>query len=80
MLIEDMRRRIDEVDNEIVRLLNKRATIALDINRPKSACGCAYIDVQREREILRRVVKRNSGPMKDFRLVQIYEAIMKAGQ
>ena len=80
MILEDMRRRIDEVDNEIVRLLNKRATISLDINAVKSATGAPYIDDARKREILRRVCRLNSGPIKDFRLVCIYEAILLAGQ
>lgn len=80
MLLEDMRRRIDEVDNEIVRLLNKRATIGNDIHEIKRACGRAIKDVEREREILARIVRRNSGPIPNFRLVCIYEAILKAGQ
>lgn len=80
MLLADMRRRVDKIDDDIIRLLNKRAEIVLDINRTKSACGRAYKDVERKREIFRRIARRNSGPLPNFRLACIYESILIEGQ
>jgi len=80
MLISDMRRRIDKIDDELVRILNQRASIVLDVNRIKYESGLPYKDAEREKYILQRVAQRNAGPLKNFTLEKIFEEILNAGQ
>lgn len=72
-----MRRRVDEVDINIVRLLNKRLEIVLDIREAKISAGLPYKDLQRELEILNKVIKYNSGPMSDEKLQEVFKTILK---
>jgi len=47
MRIEDWRTRINEVDQQLVRLLNVRAQIAIEIGRSKSEAGMEIHDPAR---------------------------------
>lgn len=77
MIISDMRRRVDEVDIAIVRLLNKRLEMVLDIQKAKLSAGLPSTDLQREFEILNRITTYNSGPMNNDKLQEIFKVILK---
>jgi len=55
--VEDLRKRIDEVDARLVALMNERAKLAVEIGRLKREGGnqAAYAP-EREREVLERIV------------------------
>jgi chorismate mutase len=73
MDIADWRKRIDEVDRQLVSLLNQRATAAWAIGRLKS--GPIY-DPEREKAVIENVRGANGGPLPDRELAQIYERII----
>jgi len=73
MDIADWRKRIDEVDRQLVALLNERATAARAIGHLKH--GPIY-DPERERTVLDNVRRSNQGPLPDRELGQIYERII----
>ncbi len=51
--IEDWRRRIDEIDRQLVELLNERARCAIEIGRLKRAVGLPLYQPDREKEVLK---------------------------
>ena len=53
MRIEDWRAQIDEIDNELLRLLNRRARLAARIGGMKLRAGLPLYDPDREREVHR---------------------------
>ena len=53
MTIDDLRRRIDELDERLVELLNERAACALEIGKLKHALGVEVYQPDREAEVLR---------------------------
>jgi chorismate mutase / prephenate dehydratase len=78
MELNRLRKRIDELDKDIVSLLNKRATLTMDIGQAKKSAGKSVYCPDREREILRRLAFLNNGPLKPEALEAIYREIMSS--
>ncbi len=51
-MIEELRKEIDEVDSEIVRLLAKRMDLAVEIGKEKGATGVEVHQKTREMRVL----------------------------
>lgn len=75
--IEELRARIDEIDCEIVKMLNERASMALEIRKLKPAVHWGLYDPKREEEIFTHLAKCNEGPLYADNLREIYEAILQ---
>jgi chorismate mutase len=73
---DDWRRRIDEIDQQLVRLLNERSQCAVEIGHIKSKLNVPAWQPQREAEILRNVVKSNHGPLDDAAIRRLFERII----
>jgi chorismate mutase len=58
MMIEDVRKDVDRVDHEIVRLIAKRQELAGKIARIKISRGLPVHDERRSREVLASVFNR----------------------
>lgn len=76
MDIADWRKKIDELDQRLVELLNERARAAKEIGSLKRNTQMPIYEPEREREIFENVRQRNSGPLPDRELVQIFERII----
>ncbi|HEY6308672.1 MAG TPA: chorismate mutase [Candidatus Angelobacter sp.] len=61
--LEEWRCEIDQLDNELLRLLNQRARIACELGTVKVASRQPAYDGRRERQVLARVVTQNHGPL-----------------
>jgi chorismate mutase len=57
------RKYIDAADRALVRLLNRRMRLSIEIGRLKKSRGLPLYDPAREREILRRARHANGGPL-----------------
>jgi len=55
MSLEELRNRIDELDSELVKLLNERARVVVEIGKLKSKTGGPIYAPDREKEILERI-------------------------
>lgn len=76
MTLNDHRRRIDEVDRELVRLLNRRAQMSIEMGRVKREIGLPIRDEAREENILRQVQRSNPGPLDEHALRAIFSVIL----
>lgn len=74
--VQELRSRVDEVDQELLRALNERARIVQEIMAIKAEAGAPVYDPKREEEILRRVVEQNEGPIYDASMRDIFELIL----
>jgi chorismate mutase len=74
--LEDLRNRIDLLDESLVRLLNARAACALEIGRIKREMGVAIYQPQRESEVLRNVQQHNNGPLDQAAIKRLFERII----
>jgi chorismate mutase/prephenate dehydratase len=76
MALEELRKRIDELDEKIVELLNERARIVVEIGKLKDKIGKPIYAPDREKEIFARIAKLNKGPLPDKCLVAIWRELM----
>ena len=76
MGLEEHRKRIDELDEEIIRLINERTSVALEIGKGKASIGKLVFDPKRETQVFRKVLSLNKGPLKDEALKGIYREII----
>jgi len=56
------RKQIDLLDAELLRLLNERARIVLELAAIKKSSGLPAYDGQREQEVLDRICRKTTGP------------------
>ena len=76
--LERLRKNIDEIDNEILCLLNKRAVTVIDIAHIKRTKRAKFYSPEREKEILERLAALNKGPFPNDTLKVIYREILSA--
>ena len=70
------RKRIDEIDQQLVKLLNERSKCAVEIGHLKKKLRMRAWQPEREAEILRNLVKSNRGPLDDSAIRRLFERII----
>lgn len=78
--LEDLRGEIDRIDRELVRLLNERAQVVLEVARRKAKSGTSVYIPDRERQVLENVVAASAGPLKPEHLRSIYREILSSSR
>jgi len=73
-----LRKRIDEIDEEIVKLLKERLKLATEIGKIKEKQSLQAFDLQREKQILKRILELNQGEFPEETLKIIYSEIIRA--
>jgi len=74
-----VRKRIDAIDGEILRLISERAACAKEVAEIKTAVGDSdFYRPGREAAVLRRIKARNPGPMGDEQMARLFREIMSA--
>jgi len=76
MDIEYWRNEIDELDEELLRLLNMRARLALKIGELKKAAGLPICDPERERAVLQKLQLANGGPLDPGAVAKLFRRII----
>ena len=71
-----VRRRIDRLDLQLLRLLNQRAALALVIGRIKRRRKWPVFDATREAFVLRRVSRAVRGPLSERAVRHIFQAVL----
>lgn len=74
--IENPRTEIDAIDSEILRLLNRRAEIALRVGAVKAEKDASMVDPNRESEVLSRLTSENPGPFDSTSIENIFQRII----
>src|SRR5262249_11226213 len=78
MNISEHRKAIDQLDEQIVRLLNERTQHVLEIGNLKLKQGEEIYAPHRELAVLQRIAKLNKGPISEESLRAIYREIMSS--
>jgi len=77
--IEELRSRIDVIDDQLVRLLNVRVACAVEVGRLKHEAGLPIYQPDREAQVLNRVRKTAgdlAGPLTAEAVVRIFERVI----
>jgi chorismate mutase len=76
MDISDWRKKIDELDEQIVQLISKRAQAAQAIGELKRATLSPVYEPGREQAVFNHVRTANPGPLSDSEMQHVYERII----
>ncbi len=74
--ISAWRKRIDELDSQLIRILNERAQCAIEIGKIKRRKRMAIYDPKREEDIVRQMQVHNPGPLDDQGVRRLFERII----
>ena len=74
--IDDWRLKIDEIDEKLVELFNRRADFASEIGTIKKKLGTPVYSPERENQIFNHVQSRNSGPLSNAAIRRLFERII----
>ena len=78
--IEALRREIDRLDSELLKLLNERARLAKEIGETKGRSRKPFFTPERELAIYRRLLKDNTGPLQRSQVRAIFREIISAAR
>lgn len=76
MTIDEIRNEIDSFDDDLLRIFNQRAALALKIGEIKKSSGLPVYDPEREKNIFLRMKKENPGPLDDQAIVRLFERVI----
>lgn len=74
--IEVKRKQIDSIDGELLRLINERAGLAVEVGEIKLRGESPLCDQDREREVLSRLRAANRGPLNDQSVTKIFQCVI----
>jgi len=80
--LDSLRAQIDDVDQQIQKLINQRARYAQQVADVKMAEKpgekVVFYRPEREAQVLRRVMDRNEGPLNEETVARLFREIMSA--
>ena len=76
--LDEWRRDIDALDQEMVELLNRRARCVLQLAPLKRENNIDVLDPDREKVVHDNLRSANAGPLPNESLQEIFDAVMKA--
>ncbi len=74
--LDEARKRIDEIDAELLKLLNLRAECVIQIGRIKRQTNAEVLDSGREAVLLERLRELNTGPLSDETVNELFQTII----
>lgn len=78
MNLSQLRKEIDRIDTELLKLLNERAEQVHQVGELKRAQGLEIYAPEREEKLLRALVKKSKGRLTETAIRAIYREIMSA--
>lgn len=78
MDLDDIRKQIDKIDQELLERLNKRVQLAQQVGHYKLERGMEVYVPSREEEVFGKLTASNSGPLPDKAVRHIYREIISA--
>lgn len=76
MDIDEIRLKINRLDNELLRIFNERAALALEIGHVKKKLNRPIYDPKREKLIFDRMKQANPGPLDNDAIVRLFERVI----
>ncbi|MHC4480121.1 MAG: chorismate mutase [Planctomycetota bacterium] len=76
MNLDELRKKVDELDAQIVRLINERAEVASQIGKLKDRDNSALYVPARQRAVYENIADLNRGPLPEDCLRAVYREIM----
>jgi len=78
--ILELRRQIDDLDEEIIRLLKKRMGISREVGQLKEKLDIPVEDKNRENKIIDRLTQKAGRNLSEEQLIRIFTAVFKSSK
>jgi len=75
MTLDELRKEIDRIDDELLKLLNRRIEVVQKVGELKHRTGAAIYRPEREKAIIERLVSQNDGPLTPAAIEAIFVEI-----
>ena len=72
------RAKIDQLDEQLLKLLSERAQAAQEVGKIKHAQGAPVFRPERERQVIQALQNKNTGPLQAEGVAAIWREIMSA--
>lgn len=72
----ELRTKINALDEALVRILNDRAALVVEVGKAKRSAGLPVYTPHREAEVLERAIRQSKGPLPERTLEAIYRELM----
>ena len=72
MSLNELRKEIDSLDEQMLELLNRRAKLAQEVGHTKSATRSHYFTPEREHNVFKKLLSMNNGPLETPAVRAIY--------
>lgn len=76
MTIDEIRLKINQLDEQLLKIFNERAALALEIGEIKKELDLPIYDPKREKLIFEKMKKENPGPLDDDAIVRMFERVI----
>jgi chorismate mutase/prephenate dehydratase len=76
MSLEELRNKIDSIDERLVELINDRAQVVVEVGKLKQADSAPIYVPHREKAVLDKIANMNKGPLQDKTLMAIWRELM----
>ena len=74
--LDHLRSRIDEIDNDLIRLINERARLAREIGELKQLKGLTFFDASRQKTVIQKALERSAGDFPGAGVKIVFAEIM----
>lgn len=74
--MHEIRKRIDALDDELLRIFNERSALAVRIGEIKKERGLPIYDPNRETTIYQRLMANNPGPLDNQAIRRLFERVI----
>lgn len=78
MSLDDLRRRIDSVDDRLLDLLAERAELVSAVADAKRGAGLATVDPEREKALLERLLEKGAGVFPREAILAVFREVISA--
>ena len=75
-MLEELRKKVDDIDSRLVKLLNERAQVVVEIGKEKNKTDSQIYAPHREKAVLDKIAKANKGPLPNKTLIAIWRELM----
>lgn len=76
--LAQLRLQIDAIDQELLALLNRRALVAEQVGNVKKLEGTPFFRPDRVAQVIERIQRANTGPLKNEHIASVWREIMSA--
>jgi chorismate mutase / prephenate dehydratase len=75
--VQRLREQISRVDRSILDAVNERVALVEELRQHKETLGLAFVDAEREREILEGLVDANGGPLSAEGVRELFRQVLE---